>query len=290
LKKNHPFRRIITLTLLILASAAFAREKITVAVLDFEPKNIPQESAEAITDLLRTELFNTGRFMVVERQKIQKILEEQKFQMSGLTDTDKAAQLGRLLNVKKIMIGSVTRLGNTQILNTRILDVQSGLVELAEAVECKGGDEALPAAVTELSLKVSYKIGLEGSIIRITGDVLYIDLGAADGVKVGDVFSVIRAGDTVTDLEGRVIGTNSEAIGSLMITKAQDRFSEAVVKEGSRAYQRGDKVKPEEEGAQYGEPARAVKTETRKEAPREKKAKREQAPSDQKTINVPPVF
>jgi TolB-like protein len=289
LRPNHPYRRIF-FTALLLASVAAAREKITVAVLDFEPKNIERESAEAITDLLRTELFNTGRFMVVERQKIQKILEEQKFQMSGLTDTDQAAQIGRLLNVKKIMIGSITRLGNTQILNTRILDVQSGVVELAEAVECKGDEENLPAAVTELSLKVSYKIGLEGSIIRITGEVLYIDLGAADGVKVGDVFSVIRTGETVTDLEGRVIGTNSEAIGSLMITKAQDRFSEAAVKEGSRAFQRGDKVKPEEEGARYAEPGREVKKETRKDAPREKKAKREQAPSDQKTINVPPVF
>jgi TolB-like protein len=289
LRPNHPYRRIF-FTALLLASVAAAREKITVAVLDFEPKNIERESAEAITDLLRTELFNTGRFMVVERQKIQKILEEQKFQMSGLTDTDQAAQIGRLLNVKKIMIGSITRLGNTQILNTRILDVQSGVVELAEAVECKGDEENLPAAVTELSLKVSYKIGLEGSIIRITGEVLYIDLGAADGVKVGDVFSVIRTGETVTDLEGRVIGTNSEAIGSLMITKAQDRFSEAAVKEGSRDFQRGDKVKPEEEGARYAEPGREVKKETRKDAPREKKAKREQSPSDQKTINVPPVF
>lgn len=125
----------------LLAVTAFSREKVTVAVLDFEPKNVTSQSAEAITDLLRTELFNTGCFKVVERQRIQKILEEQRFQSTGVTDADQAAQIGRLLNVKKIMIGTMTLLGGTHILNTRIVDVQSGQVELAEAVESRGGDE-----------------------------------------------------------------------------------------------------------------------------------------------------
>ncbi len=229
---------------LALGAAAFAREKVTVAVLDFEPKNITAESAEAATDLLRTELFNTGCFKVVERQRIQKILEEQRFQSTGVTDTDQAAEIGRLLNVKKIMIGTVTLLGGTHILNTRIVDVQSGQVELAEAVESRGGEENLPRAVTELALKISYKIGLEGHVIRITGETVYIDLGAADGLKLGQVLDVTRMGETITDLEGRVIGKNSERIGNLVVTKLQDRFSETAVKSGDDEIQTGDRVNP----------------------------------------------
>lgn len=269
----------------MLASAAFAREKITVAVLDFEPKNVSPESAEALTDLLRTELFNTGCFSVVERQKIQKVLEEQKFQMSGVTDTDQATQIGRLLNVKKIMIGTVNKLGTTHIINTRIVDVQSGLVELAEAVESKGGEEHLPAAITELALKISYKSGLEGSIIRITGEIVYIDIGSADGVTIGQEFSVIRTGEAITDLDGRVIGASNEVIGSLMISKVQDRFSEAAVKESTVAFRKGDKVKPFD-GSDQAEPKREVK----KTVP---KAKKGQKPSDQQEedkVDVPPTF
>jgi TolB-like protein len=267
------------------AAAAFAGGKIKVAVLDFEGKNMSQEDTEALTDLLRTELFNTGRFIVIERQKIQKIIEEQKFQMTGLTDTDEAAQIGRLLNVKKIMIGTMTRLGGTHIINTRIVDVQSGQVELAEAVESKGGEELLPNSVNELALKISYKVGLEGSIIRISGDLLFIDLGSADGVATGQEFSVIRSGEVITDLEGRVIGTNSETIGSIMITKTQDRFSEAAVKDAAAPFRKGDRVRPGEE--ETDKPAKAVKKEAKKELPKQKQAK---TPSNNKSPDVPPTF
>jgi hypothetical protein len=232
---------------LLLAASAVSREKVAVAVLDFEAKNVTTESAEAIADLFRTELFNTGCFKVVERQRIQKIIEEQRFQSTGVTDTDQAAEIGRLLNVKKIMIGTVTLLGDIHILNTRIVDVQSGQVELAEAVESRGGEENLPRAVTELALKISYKIGLEGHIIRITGETVYIDLGASDGIQVGQTFDVIRQGEVITDLEGRAIGANSETIGSIMVTRLQDRFSETAVNDQNVPFQKGDRILPESE-------------------------------------------
>ena len=58
-----------------MVASLVSREKIKLAVLDFEEKNISQSSAEAVTDLLRTELFNTGHFKVIERQTIQKIID-----------------------------------------------------------------------------------------------------------------------------------------------------------------------------------------------------------------------
>jgi TolB-like protein len=283
LRTNLRYRRIL-FTALFLASIAAAREKITVAVLDFEPKNVERESAEAITDLLRTELFNTGRFMVVERQKIQKILEEQKFQMSGLTDTDQAAQIGRLLNVKKIMIGTVNRLGGTHIINTRIVDVQSGLVELAEAVESRGGEENLPGAITELALKVSSKAGLEGSIVRIADGTAYIDIGGADGVKPGQQFGVIRAGEAVTDLDGRVIGARNEIMGFLTVSRVEDRFSEAPVKEEETAFRKGDKVRPAE-GLEFLESRRGPG----KSAQKPKKSLNPSGQEEEK-VDVPPTF
>ena len=101
--------------------ALHARNRITLAVLDFEGKNTSQETAEAVTELLRTSLFNTGRFTVVERAKVAQILEEQQFQSSGLTHMDQAVEIGRLLNVQKIMAGSLSRLGETFVMNTRIV-------------------------------------------------------------------------------------------------------------------------------------------------------------------------
>ena len=194
---------------LFVVASLFARDKITVAVLDFEGKNISQSSAEAVTDLLRTELFNTGHFKVIERQRIQKIIEEQKFQMMGFTDASQAVEIGRILNVQKIMIGTVTLLGNTHLINTRMVDVQTGLVILAESVESQGGEDKLPQAITELAIGISYKVGLEGKVIRIDKNVVYIDVGESDGVKY--LLDEVKAGlrkDERHSMPGSITGTN----------------------------------------------------------------------------------
>ncbi|MBN1894473.1 hypothetical protein JW906_08255, partial [bacterium] len=162
MKKNRFHRGLkypLLLLVILLPVIAFPREKIALAVLDFDAKNTDKANAEFVTDLLQTELFNTGSFKVVERQKVKKLIEEQHFQSSGMTDMDQAVEIGRLLNVQKIMIGTVTLLGSTYILNTRILDVQSAAVVLAEAAECRGGEEELPTAIAQLATTISYKVG-----------------------------------------------------------------------------------------------------------------------------------
>ncbi|HDQ45875.1 MAG TPA: hypothetical protein ENN17_10330 [bacterium] len=283
---NRRYRLVFNAVILFLVFtvSVFSQGKITIAVLDFEAKNITQQSAEAVTDILRTELFNTGAFRVVERQRIQRILEEQKFQMSGLTDPDQAAEIGRLLNVEKIMVGSVTRLGSTFIINTRIVEVQTGLVELAEAAECRGGEEQLPRAITELALKIFYKVGLEGAIIRVDGEEIYIDLGNADGVKLGQYLDVIRKGDVITDLEGRIIGTRQETIGHALITKVQDRFSVAAVHTRKEAFRKGDLVRPSESDP----PPKPVERPARRtEEPAPKPAEKD---TETKKVDVPILF
>ena len=109
-----------------------------------------------------------GKFCYVNVDKptrtMKKIIEEQRFQMSGLTDADQAVEIGRLLNVQKIMIGTVTMLGTTHIINTRIVDVRSGLVVLAEAIESRGGEEKLPGAqVVALGSDARDEGGKEGT-------------------------------------------------------------------------------------------------------------------------------
>ncbi len=287
MKKQNPFFILIITFFLIFSHNVYSREKIKLAVLDFEGKNITQESTDAVTDLLRTELFNTGAFNVVERRQITQLLEEQQFQSSGLTNTDQAVEIGRLLNVEKIMIGTVTRLGNTHIINTRIVDVQTGLVELAEAIESRGSEENLPRAITELAITISYKVGLEGAVIRIQEDDIYIDLGQGDGIEIGQIFDVIRSGEIITDLEGHIIGTTQEVIGYLIITKIQDRFSIATVAQGNKSMQIGDLVKP---SLQKIEELPVQEEEIEEPKNEEEQELLEKPSSDKQTTDIPPMF
>ena len=48
------------------------------------PAGISKNEAQFLTDRLRTELFETGKFQVVEREKMNAILDEQGYFISGV--------------------------------------------------------------------------------------------------------------------------------------------------------------------------------------------------------------
>jgi curli biogenesis system outer membrane secretion channel CsgG len=62
---------------------------------------------------LTTELSRSGNFIVVERARMDKILEEMKLQLSGVTTGENAAELGKILNCEYLIVGSVSNFGVT---------------------------------------------------------------------------------------------------------------------------------------------------------------------------------
>ncbi|NOY60889.1 MAG: hypothetical protein GXO75_18425 [Calditrichaeota bacterium] len=268
----------IVLFLALLQSPLFSQAKTAIAVLSFEAKNTSQETADAVSDILSTELFNTNRFQVIERQAISKMLEEQKLQMAGITDMSRAAEIGKVLNVEKIMIGSVSKLGKTFIINTRLVNVETGALDLAQNVKCIGED-GLPGAIANLVATIAQKITVEGSIIKITPKVILIDLGKNHGVRPGQVLEVIRIGDVVTDLSGAIIGKTEDKIGLLQVINIRKEYSEAKVLKSKINFRLGDKVR-----------LSTTPIESNKKPKVKKKRSRKKTNDNKKPVAPPPVF
>ena len=88
--------------------AAPADAKMRIAILQFQDNAGSGAPAAAITDMMTTELFNTGLFTVVERSRLDAIGREHSLGASGLVDTNTAVQVGRLLGADSLMTGSIT--------------------------------------------------------------------------------------------------------------------------------------------------------------------------------------
>lgn len=98
-----------------------AQEKHRVAVLDFGYGTVMtsvqaifgsnQDVGKGISDLLINELVNDGRYRVIERSALDKILKEQNFSNSDRASATTAAKIGSLLGVDTIIIGDVTQFG-----------------------------------------------------------------------------------------------------------------------------------------------------------------------------------
>ncbi len=86
-----------------------------IAVLDFEFASTGLTNpgsdgpAKGISDLLTTRLVQSGKYIVVERSQIEKIIQEQNLGASGRLDSGTAAQIGRILGVDVVILGSITK-------------------------------------------------------------------------------------------------------------------------------------------------------------------------------------
>ena len=104
--------------MLVNSISVFAQAKKRVAVFAFEDKTehrwrwwTGQPVGEGMADMLTTELVKSGKYQVIERQAIQKIMQEQQLGQTGAVTTQSAAKVGQLLGVELAIIGSVTEFG-----------------------------------------------------------------------------------------------------------------------------------------------------------------------------------
>ncbi|HBE03879.1 MAG: hypothetical protein A2096_14685 [Spirochaetes bacterium GWF1_41_5] len=154
-----PVKITIAMIYLLLPAVIFSQvqDRMRIAIMDLEPKAVSVDVAGVVSDLIRTELFNTGLFRVVERSEMDKIMREQQFQAGGCTDTDCAVQLGQILAVRKMLVGTVSRLGAKFIINARIIDVEKAEMEFAESAQAESEGE-LDTAVRKFAEKIGNRI------------------------------------------------------------------------------------------------------------------------------------
>lgn len=113
--------RLICAVFLLVATCAAQDNRKRVAVLDFDYGTVrssvaaiwgtDQDVGKGITDLLVQKLVEDGKYRVIERKALDKILAEQNFSNSDRADPSTAAKIGKVLGVDAIIIGSITKFG-----------------------------------------------------------------------------------------------------------------------------------------------------------------------------------
>lgn len=94
--------------------------RLRVAVLDFDYASIDADfsaydlfnglgPAQGISNLLTNKLVQDGHYSVIERSRIAEIMREQNFGQTGRVDASTAAEIGRILGVDAVLIGSITQ-------------------------------------------------------------------------------------------------------------------------------------------------------------------------------------
>ena len=153
-------RKIIAITLanILLFSnlTAFTIKNETIAVFDFIGNDINSNTARTLSDRLRIELVKYNFINVLERSRIDAILEEQAIQMSGCVD-ECLVEVGKLLGATSIITGSIGKVGDYYTINARKINATTGKLENAFGYDSKLGIESLLVnGMNEVAYQIAY--------------------------------------------------------------------------------------------------------------------------------------
>ena len=213
------------LPLFILFSAGWAQDnpKMTIAILDFNNTGglSPQETV-TLGNRLRSMLVKTNAFIVLERGQMDDILTEQGFQQTGCTTTECAVEMGALLNVEKMIAGSIGKLGKTYTIDLSLIDVQTARIEKSFFRDFKGEIDGLLNLMEAIASQIA---AIAGSTLPTEQDIAQLA-----GLSI------------VSDPEGAKIFLNEREIGQTPHRSSIKKGEKIVVRIEKENYQKWEKT------------------------------------------------
>lgn len=180
-----------SVALMVMATVSAQR----VAVLDFNAgTGVSQADVDGISAIFNT-YFSPKGYTLVERTRIDRVIDEQDFQRSKMTQSQ-MVRVGELLNVSKVVIGDVNLVMGQYNIDVRVVNVESGTISATDGATWSPGSSyrtmmsglasrlANQIAITPTSQSTSYetpKTYKVGDIITVNGKKGVVFVVSSDG-------------------------------------------------------------------------------------------------------------
>lgn len=144
----------------------------TLAISTFlRPDNAATMMGQEFADKLGMALQASGRFQMVERTRFEAVLKELGLSLNDLFDPVKAARLGKQLQAKGVVMGTITQQNDRYAINARVVDVETGVQVASAGVSC-GRSTELDGKYTGGTVVVDTPAGLPSPPTNVR--VLYV--------------------------------------------------------------------------------------------------------------------
>ena len=139
----------------------YAQDDIThhIAVYDLSAEGIPLSEAKIISERFRTFIFqelmsekyrnmpDKTQYEVLERSQMDKLMAQFELQQTGCISDSCYIEIGKLLAVDRIVVGSIGRVGRTYLVSARIIDIESGRYVSTADGQLKGSTDKLLGSI-----------------------------------------------------------------------------------------------------------------------------------------------
>jgi len=228
------------------AGDEWTSKPITMAFIDFETKGkfgLMEGEDDFLRLAITSALKETGRIKVVEREKLDKIVQELNLSSSELANDQTRLQLGKLFSARLIGTGSIVRYGGKVQISLRLIETETSEVKIAITTdsypENTSPGEIAKDLVSKLIVQVREAYPLQGEVVQVQGDELVINLGSGVGLKPGAKLRVLEEKQVKI---GQTISKSRFEVGTLEVSRVEENLGYAKVLDKKKTIIAGMKV------------------------------------------------
>ena len=228
------------------------------------------EAATLLHGELVSALVNSGTCEVLERTRLNSVMNELNLQNSGAIDGSTAIRFGQLSGAQYTVCATVYEANVGEFSNYlykgtkakvkvdfRFIDNKTGkiltdkMIEGSKTVSEYEDSTAnhrmlISRAVSDAAKEIieELKGTTVGVVIKVNGETAYVDIGTEMGVQPKDKYVIYRVGEAlVHPVTGEIMGAEEIEIGELVITEAKLNYSIGMIKKCDEPIKTGDQVK-----------------------------------------------
>jgi hypothetical protein len=201
--------------------------RMSVSLLPFDGKSQHPELLNLADDFLLGGFVEQKRFQIIERQKLQQVLTEQKLTQEKLTDPAHSVRIGKLIAADALLATSVREDKKSLEIIARVINTETA--EVMEVKDVYTEDKSLGAikeAITGLAAKIASGFPLaEGMIIGRDKKEAMTDLGSSKIRKSMGAIIYRKGKEVRHPVTGRSLGADTIKLGDGWFDDVQPEFS-----------------------------------------------------------------
>jgi len=166
-------KQIIFLFLVLFLTQFLFAQKI--AVMDFNPLGyFDQREIQILSERFRSEIVNTQKFEVMERNELVELDRELVLQLSGGFDPNVVAEAGKKTGAKYVVLGSIGMIGNRYTIDVKMVNCETSRIENSYVEDYKGNIEGLVKVMKTIAYKMAGIKEKKNTWLYISGGVVTV--------------------------------------------------------------------------------------------------------------------
>ena len=138
--------------------------KLKVSILDLSGEGLTSKQTNACFNQLETSLIESKRFVVIEKNSRDELLEEQKQQLQGCFDEGCAVDVGKMIGADYLVLGGIINLEGLYQINIKIVDIEKGDILDKVTTKVTGDMAQLLTGMENASREIVRKISVGSPI------------------------------------------------------------------------------------------------------------------------------